>query len=213
MRSGLLGKPPRHSGGHGKWASSKDKDHTPAPTSSWPLMDPLGQQGAQSGPRASESDLPPLAPPATLECDLHRDAEGLHEGWGLGTMDPFHLSQALQLPGHPKGEASASAEVEPQGEPPEPNAATAISSLGLQSCPPASDSWGCGSSGQAGSALLILGQAEQAVPEAQGRLAWFSAATCGHLVTCASAAATPCITIETSGLVESSEAQGTLSNW
>lgn len=31
----------------------------------------------------SGGDLPPLAPPATLQCDLDRDAEGLHEarGW------------------------------------------------------------------------------------------------------------------------------------
>lgn len=36
----------------------------------WPLV---GDSGG---------DLPPLVPPATLQCDLDRDAEGLHEACG-----------------------------------------------------------------------------------------------------------------------------------
>lgn len=40
-------------------------------------------------------DLPPLASPAALECNLNGDAERLHETRGLGKMDSFHLSHGL----------------------------------------------------------------------------------------------------------------------
>lgn len=45
--------------------------------------------------RDSNGDLPPLAPLATLECNLNRDAERLHEARGLGKMDSFHLSHGF----------------------------------------------------------------------------------------------------------------------
>lgn len=63
-------------------------------------------------------DLPPRAPPATLECNLNGDAEGLHETRGLGHMDSLHLSHSRG--GRRKGEADASTEVGSPREPPVP---------------------------------------------------------------------------------------------
>lgn len=39
--------------------------------------------------RGSGGDLPPLAPPATLECNLNGDAERLHDSGGLAKWTPF----------------------------------------------------------------------------------------------------------------------------
>lgn len=56
-------------------------------------------RGRSSSPclRTAEcaGDLPPLAPPATLECNLNGDAERLHETRGLDKTGSFHLSPRL----------------------------------------------------------------------------------------------------------------------
>ena len=49
----------------------------------WPPFSHEISQGESGG------DLPPLAPPATLECDLDGDAERLHETGGLAKWTPF----------------------------------------------------------------------------------------------------------------------------
>lgn len=70
--------------------------------------------------------------------------------------------------------------------------------------------------------LQTPGKAEPSVLDDQEGPAWFAAAkapslsltcACRHLITCVSASVAGSIAIETSTLVESSEAQGTLYNW
>lgn len=71
---------------HGTWAPSEGvTDSTPSPPPPRPpAAGPAGLPGSVRG----RGDLPALAPAATLECNLNRDAEGLHEteGWANGLL-------------------------------------------------------------------------------------------------------------------------------